>query len=499
MDISGFSIRFFNTPWMILPEKLNAILSAFQAIGNRSDFVIPENKREGISLAGPSNVSIIPVHGPLTYRSQGGLFEFLFGAMTTYDEIRTDFYAALDDDSDAILFDINSPGGQASGLMDLVDEIYGARGKKPIYAISNEHAYSAAYAIASAADKVFLSRTAGIGSVGVIAIHTDQSKYDEDLGVKYTHVFAGDRKIDLDRHRPLSNEAKRLLQEDVNDHYELFVKTVARNRGLKLAEVRSTEAGLFTGEKAVKIGFADEVMPYSLSVQNISKGFSSSNTKATAFGSEELEITVQNLNALGDQTETLKTKEVKEMNIEELTEKHPDLLAEITKSVTDELTAGFDQEKKDLEKTLTDKFSREREGLVGKVQGLEDRVLVFEKSEAIRTVKELKLEAQVIWTYQLSQSDVSEGLYDKVINQVSHEKFVKDGVLDVETFTEAVKAEIEDWEGRGATSTVLGTGVSVKDTESSESAQLKREDDADSKLADDIFAAAGGDREKGGE
>ena len=222
-----------------------------------------------------------------------------------------------------------------------------------------------------------------------------------------------------------------------------------------------------------------------------------SNTKATAFGTEEIELTVQNLNALGDQTLIIDREEVKDMDLVQLKKEHPELLTEIEDKVTTKLTATFIQEKKDLEKKLTDKFSQERDGFEGKVEDLEKKVLKSEKAEAIRTVKELKLEAQVIWSDKLRQSDVSERLYDKVMNQVSHEKFVKDDVLDTEAFGAAVDTEIKDWEGRGATSTVLGTGFSIKGTEDAGAEKEKLQDKADEDLANDIFTAAGGKSEGG--
>ncbi len=226
-----------------------------------------------------------------------------------------------------------------------------------------------------------------------------------------------------------------------------------------------------------------------------------SNTKATAFGTEEIELTVQNLNALGDQTLIIDRKEVKDMKLVQLKKEHPELLTEIMLNVrtevTEELTATFTQEKKDLEKTLTDKFGQERDGFEGKVKDLEKKVLKSEKSEAIRTEKELKLEAQTIWTSCLSQSDVSERMYEKITGHVSHEKFVKDDVLDIEAFTKAVKSEIKDWEGRGATSTVLGAGFLVKGTEDAGAEKDKLQNKADDDLANDIFAAAGGKSEGG--
>ena len=222
------------------------------------------------------------------------------------------------------------------------------------------------------------------------------------------------------------------------------------------------------------------------------------NTRATAFGTEEVEITVRKVNASGDQT--LNRKEVKHMDYEEFVEKHPELLTEITEKVTTKLTEGFTREKATLEASLRDEFGQERDGLVTKVEGLEKKVLKSEKSEAIRTVKELKQEARNIWTRKLSQSQVAENMHEKIVGHVSHEKFVKDDVLDTKAFTEAVEAEIKDWEGRGATSTVLGAGFALKSDETDAEAQkLEQEDKDDEKLADDIFRAAGGDRTEGGD
>ena len=137
-----------------------------------------------------------------------------------------------DEDVSQIILNIDSPGGEVAGAFDLADLIYQARGTKPILAIANESALSAAYLIASAADKVYLTRTASVGSVGVMALHVDQSKAEEKIGLKYTAIYAGARKNDFSPHCPLSDEAFAAATEKVNATYDLFVKTVARNRGI---------------------------------------------------------------------------------------------------------------------------------------------------------------------------------------------------------------------------------------------------------------------------
>ncbi|KAK2577761.1 hypothetical protein KPH14_000693 [Odynerus spinipes] len=127
-------------------------------------------------------IKVIPIHGILTKKSEA--FDNVLG-MTSYEKIREEIEEALiDEEVETIILDIDSPGGEVNGLFDLADFIYEARKseKKKIVAIANDDAYSAAYAIASSAEKVFVSRTSGVGSIGVIASHVDQSGFDEKQG-----------------------------------------------------------------------------------------------------------------------------------------------------------------------------------------------------------------------------------------------------------------------------------------------------------------------------
>jgi len=208
-----------------------------------------------------SSEKVIPIHGILTKKSE--VFDDILG-MTSYDEIEEQIKQALSDSSiETILLDIDSPGGEVNGLFDLSDFIYRARGEKEIIAIANDDAYSAAYAIASSAEKVYVSRTSGVGSIGVIASHIDQSEFDEKQGIKYTTVFAGNRKNDLNPHEPITSESLESLQKEVDRLYEMLVELIARNRNLSTEKIKSTEAGLYFGENAIEIGLADEVIVYS--------------------------------------------------------------------------------------------------------------------------------------------------------------------------------------------------------------------------------------------
>ncbi len=251
--------RLFGTPLLIHQPKLEVILSV---LGPRLG--LPEKAGQGgyvpvgrSSAESPSGIAVIPIHGTLVRRTSGLEAD---SGLTSYQSIQQMLEMARDDTSvHAILLDIDSPGGESSGVFDLADKIQNAALQKPVWAVANDMAFSAAYALASAAQKVFVSRTGGVGSIGVIAMHVDQSVKDAQDGLHYTAVYAGNRKNDLSPHGPMTSEAQRFLQGEVDRVYGLFVDTVARHRGLSSHAVRDTEAGLFFGKDAVRAGLADAV------------------------------------------------------------------------------------------------------------------------------------------------------------------------------------------------------------------------------------------------
>ncbi len=258
-----------NTPLMIQPEKLDVILGV---VGNRigldilpiTEAAVPGDRAP---IEGRSNIAVIPIYGSLVHRTMG--VDALSGLMS-YEEIRKDFRAALaDPDIDAVLLVVDSPGGEVAGAFDLADEIYEARDRKPIYGIANEAAFSAAYLLLSQAKTVFVPRTAQLGSIGVIAMHVDESGFDEKAGFKYTAIYAGAQKNDYSPHHPLKSEVHARLQESINTVYDLFAETVARGRGASSDIFRATEAGIFQGFSAVDAGLADKIMSMDQAIQFI--------------------------------------------------------------------------------------------------------------------------------------------------------------------------------------------------------------------------------------
>lgn len=257
--------RIFGTPLLIHPRKLDVILSV---LGPRLGVAMSDDSQQLIKHlaaqappANPtsltSNIAVISVSGTLVRRAAA---VDAASGLTSYSAISAQLAQAVRDPAvNAILLDIDSPGGEAGGAFDLADQIVAARQVKPIWAVANDDAFSAAYAIASAATRVYVTRTGGVGSVGVIALHVDQSQRDAMNGLRYTAVYAGDRKNDMSPHAPLSTDAAQALQAEVDRLYGLFVSTVAANRNLSVQDVQDTEAGLYFAQDAIDVGLADVV------------------------------------------------------------------------------------------------------------------------------------------------------------------------------------------------------------------------------------------------
>ena len=269
MNLPHLAQRLFNTPLALHPQKAEVVMAALSdrfgitQISRAGAWDFDEDEdfsrvaREDHGYDNLEGIAVIPVHGTLVQKL-GSLRPY--SGMTGYDGIRHAFLSALTDpDIKAICLDVESPGGEVAGCFDLVDEIYQARGIKPVHAILTECAYSAAYAIASAADRIVVPRTGGVGSIGVIVMHVDWSQQLQKDGLKVTIITYGDRKAETNPYVPLSDGARESLQAEVDAMGKLFVDTVARNRGITDDVIRKTQAACFMAPEGVRLGLADAV------------------------------------------------------------------------------------------------------------------------------------------------------------------------------------------------------------------------------------------------
>ncbi|HJQ60822.1 MAG TPA: S49 family peptidase [Vineibacter sp.] len=278
--------RLFGRPLAIDPPRLKVILDALgervvigamdddgeEELPSRADIVA---RRFGAVAGGrmvevgegigeycltPGGVAVIPVVGPLAQR-----FDWLAAVcgFATYDGLGATLDAALADPSvRAVLYDFDSPGGEAMGMFDAADRILEARGVKPVWACANGLAASAAYALAGAAERLTVPRMGYVGSIGMFSVHVDRSAQDEKLGLKYSAVYSGKRKIDGWDHAPLSKDARDRLQADADEGRRMFAGLVGRQGRIDQRAALETEAAVFRDDDAVGNDLADDVMSF---------------------------------------------------------------------------------------------------------------------------------------------------------------------------------------------------------------------------------------------
>lgn len=179
----------------------------------------PTQRRE----ATESGIAVIPILGVIEQR--------MHSLGTSVEEIGMAVDVALASKRvDGIVFDVDSPGGGVTGVPELAEKIYTARGVKPTASISNGMMGSAALWLGLAAQDVWAIQSGDTGSLGVYMLHIDESKALEDEGVVVTEFSAGRYKTEGAPWAPLSEEASEFFQSRVDEVYGWFVAAMAQFR-----------------------------------------------------------------------------------------------------------------------------------------------------------------------------------------------------------------------------------------------------------------------------
>lgn len=266
-----------DTVWAITPTALATILSI---IGERRAGYKPtkEEIRERIgarddapATPASSSVAVIPINGPIYPRAN--LTTEVSGA-TSIQSLQTMFREALANEAvSAILFDIDSPGGSSDLVAEFASEIMAARGKKPIVAVANTLAASAAYWIASACEELVVTPSGDVGSIGVYSAHSDISAAQDKLGVKTTLVSAGKYKVEMSPYAPLSEEAQAEMTRRVDAVYEMFVAAVAAGRGVPKKVVLSDfgEGRVVMAKDALAAKMVDRVATFDETLRRLER------------------------------------------------------------------------------------------------------------------------------------------------------------------------------------------------------------------------------------
>ena len=386
--------RVFDTPLLIARPKMEIILTALSTklgleispeaeVARKAALLESSRKRRPLNIT-QEGIAVVSVLDTLVGRKAG---LDAFSGLTSYDELQEEILEAATNPSvRGILLDIDSPGGEVAGLFDLVDVLTEARELKPMWAVANDSAFSAAYGIATAAERIYMTRTGGVGSVGVIAVHLDRSQANEASGMTYTVFRSGEYKAEHNSLEPLTDHAKSTLQEEIDRLYSIFVDQVARNRGMSAEAVSSTEAQTYHGPNAVDIGLADRIgtieQAHQELVEELNNPHMATTTSGSTRGSAALNLTSQEENIMA---KDLKPAETAPAAAAEETIAAPELKEEEKKD-TNILDLEKEAEKRGHQKALT--YAREvRElcSLAGKPDLAEEFIGKGTKVEAVRT------------------------------------------------------------------------------------------------------------------
>lgn len=241
----------------ILSRRLSGEPPDPAAIEKAAEISAARNQRK--SKARPGTVALIPIYGVVTQRAD--IFDQMSGMVSTDEIGRLVDEAASDSSIEAIVLDIDSPGGSVYGVEQLALKLRSAGEKKKVIAVANSLAASGGYWIAANAGELVVVPDGEVGSIGVYQMHRDVSRALDTQGVKVTYVKAGKNKTAGNPYEPLGAEAAAELQKGVDDYYDLFIRAVARGRGVSQAKVREGfgQGGTVRAKEAVAEGMADKI------------------------------------------------------------------------------------------------------------------------------------------------------------------------------------------------------------------------------------------------
>lgn len=243
--------EFLSTPWALMPERLNAVSAVMARWSSHApataevlagidvDKVAREARRQTATSVSGGGIAVLPLYGVITQR--GNMIEDVSGpgSVSTQKFAAALRQALADESVSQILIDIDSPGGSVYGVAELADEIVAARAQKPIIAIANSLAASAAYWIGCSASEFYVTPGGEVGSIGVWQAHFDYSQALAAEGVTPTLISAGTYKVEGNPYAPLEPEAQAFMQSRVDDYFLAFSKAVAKGRGVPIAQVRN--------------------------------------------------------------------------------------------------------------------------------------------------------------------------------------------------------------------------------------------------------------------
>lgn len=392
--------RIYNTPHLMAPASLE---NAVRFLQSRNEGVVElavtggrKRDKDDITYNADTGMGVIAVDGPLTYIEYQGLCG---EHNASYQQIKEEFDAMLALGAKTVVFDYDSPGGEAYGCFETASYLRKKADENGVKLVGyvDGLAASAAYGLLAAMHEVVMNPMAEAGSIGVVVQLMNFSKMEKSMGIERQYVYAGDSKVPFDEEGDFTEEFLADIQDRVDSLYQEFIGHVAEMRGIEKDLVKQTQAKVFSANKSVELGLADEIMTREEFFEYLSEVVEQGNNMS-------LKSRLFKANTIEDVSVDMNQLEQMQAELTELTGKYEAATTELAS-----FQSKFEEVNTKLEAALSEVAKFEQE-----------------KLEAVAKAEELKAQARKEKLSAVMSADKAETMFAKL------------SVLDDESFDEVV-------------------------------------------------------------
>lgn len=232
------------------------------------------------------DTAVVTLSGACVAGSAG--YMRLFGVIGYDDFLAAAIEAATHPDTKRLMFHMETPGGDVTGLVEACETLTQITAMKPSSIYTGEQMCSAGYWLASAIknNHITAGATAAVGSIGILKVHREATKMMEQDGVKVTVLRSGKYKAELNGLEAMTDDVRERALAQLADVHQIFRAQVAKGRPNLAAEdlAEVTEGQVFLGQRAVKAGLADRIGSFDLALKLLDKRKQPSNTSSNSKG-----------------------------------------------------------------------------------------------------------------------------------------------------------------------------------------------------------------------
>lgn len=389
-------IDIITAPWAIQPSKLLEIqgIYATHLRGEKIDIKGVEaaigrplnNQPMGYSVT--DGVAVLPISGVISKRMN--LMSQISGG-TSSELVARDLKAAMNDPAvNAIILQIDSPGGTVDGTETLANAVRDAKAIKPVVALADGCMASAAYWIGSAASAIYMTdNLTQVGSIGVVATHQDISAAEAARGIKTTEIAAGKFKRINSQYGALTESGRQTMQDQVDYLYSVFVQTVADNRGVSVDTVLQDMADgrIFIGQQAIDAGLVDGVSTLDALIVKLSQQGAGVIVSARAQSRKNLDANLEAEQVAGAISQTTQGNQPMKITMQDVLAHAPDVAEALRAEGT---ATGVSAERERIQSVFAQSMTG-HDALIqalafdGKTSGPEAAVAVLNAEKKLRT------------------------------------------------------------------------------------------------------------------